>query len=70
MSEAVTATIRDFQILNKKLERYFKLLCDYTGFSDGGKLTEACRKRFGFYLYILENVCSVDEDIDYDQLIN
>lgn len=70
MTEAVTATIRDFKILNKKLERYYKILCDYSGFSDDGTLTASQRMRFGFYFYILENVCDVNVDVDNnDELI-
>ncbi|WBM70132.1 AIPR family protein [Buttiauxella sp. WJP83] len=57
------ATRNDFFILNTKLDKYFKLLCGNTGFSGAKDLSETQRRRFGFYLFILENVC----DIDYDE---
>ena len=58
------ATITDFIILNKKLEKYFRLLCDITGYNEAEKLSDTSKKRFGFYLYILENVCDIDGDND------
>lgn len=58
------ATVTDFIILNKKLEKHFKLLCDITGFDSSCSLTELDKKRFGFYFYILENVCDIDGDYD------
>ncbi|KLP35577.1 AIPR family protein [Enterobacter ludwigii] len=58
------ATITDFIILNKKLEKYFRLLCDITGYNESEKLSDTSKKRFGFYLYILENVCDIDGDND------
>lgn len=58
------ATITDFIILNKKLEKYFKLLCDVTGYNESESLTDVNKKRFGFYFYILENTCDVDGDND------
>lgn len=62
------ATVADFIILNKKLEKYYKLLCDMTGFYSKKEFPEIKKNRFGFYLYILENVCDVDT-ID-DELID
>ncbi len=64
MFDEKTATRTDFQILNKKLDKHYKLLCGYTGFCDHQKLTETQKRRFGFYIYILENVCDVDFDED------
>ena len=58
------ATITDFIILNKKLEKYFRLLCDVTGYNETSMVSDAAKKRFGFYLYILENVCDVECDND------
>jgi len=58
------ATITDFIILNKKLEKYFRLLCDVTGYNGKDVLSDVSKKRFGFYLFILENVCDVDGDND------
>lgn len=58
------ATITDFIILNKKLEKYFKMLCDITGYDDNKKIPDTNKKRLGFYLYILENVCDTDGNND------
>lgn len=58
------ATITDFIILNKKLEKYFRLLCDITGYNESSIVSDAEKKRFGFYLYILENVCDIECDND------
>lgn len=58
------ATIADFIILNKKLEKYFRLLCDVTGYSESELLSDIDKKRFGFYFYILENACDIDGDND------
>lgn len=58
------ATRNDFFILNTKLDKYFKLLCGNIGFSGAEELSETQRRRFGFYLFILENVCDVDCDED------
>lgn len=57
-------TITDFIILNKKLDKYYKLLCDVTGYNERNDLSEAKKNRFGFYFYILENVCDIDGDND------
>lgn len=54
------ATINDFIILNKKLEKSFKLLCDIIGYNKSDSLSDICKKRFGFYFYILENICDID----------
>ncbi|HBR2185984.1 TPA: AIPR family protein [Klebsiella pneumoniae] len=58
------ATRTDFIILNTKLDKYFKILCGYTGFSNYGALSESQKRRFGFYLFIMENVCDVDANED------
>lgn len=58
------ATRADYIILNEKLDKYFKILCGYTGFSNSNALTESQRRRFGFYLFIMENVCDVNSDED------
>lgn len=66
------ATRNDFFILNTKLDKYFKLLCGNTGFSGAEDLSEIQRRRFGFYLFILENVCDVEcnEDEIIDSIID
>lgn len=58
------ATVNDFTILNKKLEKSFKLLCDIIGYNQSDSLSDVCKKRFGFYFYILENMCDVDGNND------
>ena len=57
-------TITDFIILNKKLEKYYKLLCDITGYNGSNELPIVKKNRFGFYFYILENVCDIDDGND------
>ncbi|WP_237388160.1 hypothetical protein [Xenorhabdus sp. Sc-CR9] len=57
-------TITDFIILNKKLEKYYKLLCDITGYDDSKVMSPVNMMRFGFYLYILENVCDIESNND------
>ncbi|MBC8951205.1 AIPR family protein [Xenorhabdus sp. TS4] len=57
-------TITDFIILNKKLEKYYKLLCDITGYDDSKLMSPVKMKRFGFYFYILENVCDMESNND------
>lgn len=58
------ATITDFIILNKKLEKYFKMLCDITGYDGDKIIPDINKKRLGFYLYILENVCDTEGNND------
>ncbi|HHL6444627.1 TPA: AIPR family protein, partial [Escherichia coli] len=48
----------------KKLEKYFRLLCDVTGYNEHELLSDVNKKRFGFYFYILENVCDIDGNND------
>ncbi|EPH5490715.1 AIPR family protein [Vibrio vulnificus] len=50
------ANRNDYIILNKKLDRYAKILEDNTGVDLGND--EVDRRRFGFYIYILEQVCN------------
>ncbi|MEB2757801.1 AIPR family protein [Citrobacter freundii] len=66
------ATRTDFQILNTKLDKYFKLLCGYTGFTNSETLSLSQKRRFGFYLFIMENVCDLncDEDEIIDSIID
>ncbi|MEX2951800.1 AIPR family protein [Serratia fonticola] len=66
------ATITDFIILNKKLEKYFRLLCDVTGYNNTKSLSDTEKMRFGFYFYILESVCDIvgDDDEIIDSIID
>lgn len=50
------ANRHDYIILNKKLDRYFEILMDNLGLEV--KLNEVERRRIGFYIFILEQVCN------------
>ncbi|RZF78970.1 hypothetical protein CWC26_13480 [Pseudoalteromonas sp. S4488] len=50
------ATRHDYIILNKKLDKYFKLLSDHLGLELD--ISEVERRRLSFYIYILEQVCN------------
>ena len=50
------ANRNDYIILNKKLDRYAKILEDNVGTNLGSDEVE--RRRLGFYIYILEQVCN------------
>lgn len=50
------ATIHDYIILNKKLDKYFKVLKDNLGLDISVNGNE--KRRIGFYIYILEHVCN------------
>jgi hypothetical protein len=56
------ATRHDYIILNKKLDKYATLLEDNFAISIG--VDEVERRRLGFYLYILEHVCSESDIIE------
>lgn len=58
----MTATRNDYIILNKKLDKYAKLLEDNFALELGKN--EAKRRRAGFYLFILEHVTSDVDIID------
>lgn len=62
------ATVTDFIILNKKLDKYFRLLCDVTGCNGIDNLSDISKKRFGFYFFILEDAC--DTNGDNDEIVN
>ena len=55
------ASLNDFKILNKKCEKYFDYLKETTGIEV--EVTDVEKRRLGFYIFILENLCS-ENDID------
>ncbi|WP_354688371.1 hypothetical protein MRK42_17210 [Aeromonas sp. 19NY04SH05-1] len=57
-----TASINDFKLLNIKCSKYYELFKKSNNlFSEPP--TDKLKERFGFYLYMLENLCN-DKDID------
>ncbi|OOF31907.1 AIPR family protein [Salinivibrio proteolyticus] len=54
------ATIHDYHILNKKSERYAKLLSDNVGVEFS--VSDEEKRRLGFYIFTLEQICN-DSDI-------
>lgn len=57
-----TASVNDFKLLNIKCKKYFDLYskgADFINLPDNDKLKE----RFGFYLFMLENLCD-EKDLD------
>lgn len=57
-----TASINDFKLLNIKCSKYYELFRKSNNlFSEPP--TDKLKERFGFYLYMLENLCN-DKDID------
>ncbi|MFH7565410.1 AIPR family protein [Oceanimonas smirnovii] len=54
------ANIHDYHILNKKSERYAKLLSDNVGVEFS--ISNEERRRLGFYIFTLEQICN-DSDI-------
>lgn len=57
----MSASRVDFLVLNKKLEKYCKLLEDNFGLSLNCSMNE--RRKLGFYVYIIENLCD-ESDIN------
>lgn len=61
------ANIHDYIILNKKLDKYSKVLEDNLGVTIKGSPVE--RRRLGFYIYILEHVCKESDVIILSDLV-
>ncbi|MFX4283143.1 AIPR family protein [Aliarcobacter butzleri] len=59
------ANRNDFKLLNIKCLKYFKLLKKEYNIDDKN-ITEIDKKRFGFYLFMLEDICNVK---DFEDLI-
>ena len=57
-----TASINDFKLLNIKCRKYFNLYSKGTSFYKEPE-TEKLKERFGFYLFMLENLCN-EKDLD------
>ncbi len=58
------ASLNDFKILNKKCDKYFEYLVEATGLNSKLEQIEQIeRMRLGFYVFIIENLCS-ENDID------
>lgn len=62
------ASINDFKLVNEKSKKYFELFSKILGtpFND---LSEIQRIRFGFYFFMLENICDVKDILDISELI-
>tara|TARA_Y100000815_G_scaffold92715_1_gene81783 strand:+ start:17451 stop:18371 length:921 start_codon:yes stop_codon:yes gene_type:complete len=57
------STLNDFKLIAIKSEKYFELLQNHLGSSI--KLSKSTDKeRFGFYLYMLENICGIKDISD------
>ncbi|OOE63302.1 AIPR family protein [Salinivibrio kushneri] len=61
MSEEV-ASLNDFKLLNIKCKRYFELYSKGASFCQKPE-NEKLKERFGFYLFMLENLCD-EKDLD------
>nr|WP_322623976.1 AIPR family protein [uncultured Flavobacterium sp.] len=62
------ANINDFKILNKKCNSYFNLL-EKEITKDISHLNDQKKRRFGFYLFILESICNVKDINDLVEII-
>lgn len=62
------ASINDFKLVNEKSKKYFDLFAKLmdTSFEN---LTEIQRTRYGFYFFMLENVCDIKDVLDTCDLI-
>lgn len=60
--------INDFKLVARKSERYADILLH--GTQNNGKLTDPQKRaRLGFYLFILENVCGIQDLLDLKDLV-
>lgn len=62
------ANINDFKLVNIKSKKYFDLLENELSLNSN-KLSDTSKARFGFYLYILENICGIKDIPDLLKLI-
>jgi hypothetical protein len=62
------ASINDFKLVNLKSSKYYELLVKTLGI-DKLKITEIAKKRYGFYLFMLENICDTKDILDLVDLI-
>ena len=62
------ANINDFKLLNVKAAKYFDILSKELSF-DTASLTDIMKKRLGFYLFMLENICGFKEISDLIAII-
>ncbi|GEM_PF-6572444 len=59
---SATASLNDFKLLNIKCKKYFELYSKGAIFLTPPK-TDKLKERFGFYLFMLENLCD-EKDLD------
>ena len=59
---SAVASLNDFKLLNIKCKKYFELYSKGASFLNPPK-TDKLRERFGFYLFMLENLCD-EKDLD------
>lgn len=62
------ANINDFKLLNAKCLKYFTLLKKELSLSDN-EFDQISKKRFGFYIFMLENLCNIRDLSDLIPLI-
>jgi len=62
------ANVNDYIILNKKADKYAKLLADNVG-TELSSLSGIQQRRLGFYIYILENICNQSDVSDLIEYI-
>lgn len=59
---SAVASLNDFKLLNIKCKKYFELYSKGASFLNPPK-TDKLKERFGFYLFMLENLCD-EKDLD------
>ncbi|AYQ31160.1 AIPR family protein [Runella sp. SP2] len=62
------ASINDFKLVNEKSKKYFDLFSKLMDASFEN-LTEIKRVRYGFYFFMLENICDIKDVLDICDLI-
>lgn len=62
------ANINDFKLLNTKCLKYYELLANEVDIKNKN-LSETDKKRFGFYIFMLESICNIKDILDLVPLI-
>ncbi len=61
--EVLMALINDFKILQNRCVKYYELLNKVYPL-EIQQTTPTSKARFGFYLFMLENICNIKEEVD------